>query len=1113
MLQIQLLGSFQLRYDDIPLTTINQARQQSLLAYLLLHRQTPQPRQHVAFRLWPDSSEAQAKTNLRRELYHLRRLLPQAEQFLAVDSITVAWRTTAQFTLDVADFEHLLAVAEQLKGANRPAEAITALEQALNRYHGPLLPSCYDDWILPLRERLDQRYVTALEQLVILLEERRDYAAAMHQAERLLRHDPLHETGYRRLMRLAVLTGDRARALYLYQECDRRLQQELGVEPSPETQALYEALLQAEPQALPEVKHLDTGRADLHAPLVGRQREWQALLAAWQRAQRGQAQVVVIAGEAGIGKTRLAEELLVWASRQGYLTARSRAYAMEGSLAYTLITELLRSTALSARWSTLPDVWLAELARLLPEVRERRSDLPAPPPLTESWQRQRFFEALAHAALAGPEPRVLLLDDLQWCDGETLTWVRYLLRFAAQARLLVVGTVRSEEITVEHPLIDLRLELQREDQWGEIELAALTRAETTTLAAQTAGRPLNTSEAAQIYQATEGNPLFVVETVRAADKFGMGSAEFGITNDVSATNIPHSAFGISHSAAPPKVYAVIQGRLAQLSPLARELVQLAAAIGRSFSYAVLVQASDQREDELVRLLDELWQRRVLVAQAAQLYDFSHDRIREAAYAQIGPMRRAYLHRRIAEAVERVYADDLDAVAAQLAAHYEQAGLAEKAVVWYQRAAEVHRRLYAHNEAISYLNAALALLKTLPATRDREQQELALLLALNADLVTARGVSATALEPILERARDMAARLNERRQLFYVMRNLLVFHMAGRSLLVARELALQLPALAQPLDNDEFLAESYRSLAQVHGHLGDFVAAHRYMAEAMKLLPDGLVVDTAFPLDGFDFRWSYYANASQYLWVLGHVDQARTHMEKALMLIATGVRSFAVVNACFYAAIVYRNLGDHTQVMALVEQMLALGHRYDLPLARYNGRTFQGWLMAIQGDLTGGIAQIEQAFKELRALGHTMYFTYRLTLLAELQIQIGQFDAASTVLAEAQSVSEQYYGRSWDVEVHRLQGELLLAQGADPFAVERCYLHALEIARIQQAKSLELRVVMSLARLWRRQGRVAEAHQRLAETYGWFREGFDTADLRNARLLLDQLSPVHTDFAE
>jgi tetratricopeptide (TPR) repeat protein len=311
-------------------------------------------------------------------------------------------------------------------------------------------------------------------------------------------------------------------------------------------------------------------------------------------------------------------------------------------------------------------------------------------------------------------------------------------------------------------------------------------------------------------------------------------------------------------------------------------------------------------------------------------------------------------------------------------------------------------------------------------------------------------------------------------------------------------------LAQPLDNDEFLAEAYRCLAQAHGHLGEFEAAHQYMVEAMKRLPDGPVIDTAFPLDGFDFRWSYHANAGQYLWALGHIDQARTHLETGLLLVETGVRALAVANACFYAAIVYHNLGDHARVRALAEQLLALGDKYDLPLARINGRTFQGWLMAVQGDLTGGIAQIEQAIDKLRALGHTMYFTYRLALLAELQIQADQFDAATAVVAEARSISEQFHARSWDVEVHRLQGELLLAQNADPTEVERSYRRALEITRAQQAKSLELRAVMSLARLWHRQGRSADGRQLLAETYGWFREGLDTADLREARSLLDQL---------
>ncbi len=195
---------------------------------------------------------------------------------------------------------------------------------------------------------------------------------------------------------------------------------------------------------------------------------------------------------------------------------------------------------------------------------------------------------------------------------------------------------------------------------------------------------------------------------------------------------------------------------------------------------------------------------------------------------------------------------------------------------------------------------------------------------------------------------------------------------------------------------------------------------------------------------------------------------------------------------------------------LAEQMIRLGDKYTLPLALRNGRTFEGWLLAQQGDLVGGIAQIDQAIAYLRDLGHTMFMTYRLTLLAELQIQSGQFDAAAAILEEARSMSEEFHEHYWDVEVQRLQGELLRTQGASLDEVERSYLHALETARAQQAKSLELRVVMSLAKLWHAQGRTAEAHQRLSEIYSWFSEGLDTADLRAARSLLDHLSSQLVD---
>ncbi len=291
---------------------------------------------------------------------------------------------------------------------------------------GDLLPGCYDNWIIPLREALRARFVQAAERLTLLYEDRRDYAAAIQVAQRLLQHEPLHETTYRRLMRLHALNNDRAAALKTYLTCVTLLQQELGVEPHADTRAAY---TQAAAARDPGQVGGQAGAALVdEAPFVGRRGEWHTLRAAWHDATRGHAQFVLIMGEAGIGKTRLAEELRSWVTSQGLVAASARTYAAEGRLAYAPLIEWLRTPALKAGLAQLDVATLTELARLLPELLGERPDLSAPPPVAENWQRHRLFEALTQALLAGKQPLLLVLDDLQWCDQETLEWLHFLLR-------------------------------------------------------------------------------------------------------------------------------------------------------------------------------------------------------------------------------------------------------------------------------------------------------------------------------------------------------------------------------------------------------------------------------------------------------------------------------------------------------------------------------------------------------------------------------------------------------------------------------------------------------------------------------------------------------------
>jgi tetratricopeptide (TPR) repeat protein len=376
-------------------------------------------------------------------------------------------------------------------------------------------------------------------------------------------------------------------------------------------------------------------------------------------------------------------------------------------LAYAPIVTWLRSPALRQRLLALEPTWAVEVARLLPELLSERPGLPQPGPAAEASQRQRLFEALARAILRYEEPPrradplLLMIDDLQWCDRDTLECLHYLLRFEPRAQLLIVGTVRAEEVADNPALEVLLAALRRDDQLTEIPLAPLSVEEATSLAVHMSERALTPGQLTRLYRESEGNPLFLVEALRSGLAAQTGQGQI-VQPGLIGTSLP----------LPPRVHGVLHARLAQLSAPARELAGMAAAIGREFTLPVLARVCEQDEDGLVRSLDELWQRRIVVdatGQGAEAYDFTHDKLREVAYNSLSAARRRLLHRRIAEAMEAVNRNQLDPVNGQIAAHYESAGLFDRAVLYYQRAAEVARQVYANDDAIRYYRRGLALL--------------------------------------------------------------------------------------------------------------------------------------------------------------------------------------------------------------------------------------------------------------------------------------------------------------------------------------------------------------------------------------------------------------------
>jgi DNA-binding SARP family transcriptional activator/tetratricopeptide (TPR) repeat protein len=701
ILTIHLLGGLRIMAGDEGVAGLHHARLQELLAYLLLQRGRPVSRQHLAFLFWPDSPEKQARTNLRNLWHRLRRTLPDAERFIDAGEATIQWRADAPYTLDAAGFEAALAQARDA------ADPLPHLEQAVALYGGELLPGSYHDWLLAERERLSQLYGRALQQLAALHEERRQYRRAIAHARSLLRHDPLHEPAYTHLMRLHALVDDRAAALHTYHTCATVLSRELGVEPGRATQALYEQLLQ-QAHAPPSAPAQPPA-----PPLVGRSAEWAQLQAAWREAAH-RPRLALISGEAGIGKTRLAEALGEWVQRQGIAVLHARCYAAQGDLPYAPVVAWLRSQPLPP----LADPTLRELARLLPEILEDHPALPPPGPLTEGWQRLHLFQALAQALLHRVSAVLLLLEDVQWCDRDTLDWLQHVLTarrgHEARPQVLVAATLRSEAREEGSPLAAWQAQLAHAGWLEEIELGPLSPESTLALANHVAAQPLDPALAAALFQGTEGNPLFIVEMARA----GLGQA----APSSSVSRMGHAQAMLAASASlPARVRQVLEARLAQLSTDARAVIELAAVVGRDFSYSVLARASDLSEDLLVGCLDEGWRRRIIREQGEEDYDFSHDKLREVAYAGLSRTRRRWLHGRVAEALQAMHTDDLDLAAGAIAGHYEAAGRPSQAIDFYERAAASARAVYAHADALAALQKAIGLLPALPAGAERDGQ--------------------------------------------------------------------------------------------------------------------------------------------------------------------------------------------------------------------------------------------------------------------------------------------------------------------------------------------------------------------------------------------------------
>jgi DNA-binding SARP family transcriptional activator len=1071
LLQIRLFGEFGLRRGGVPAPPLDSARAESLLAFLLLHRDAAQSRQRLAFLLWPDSTESQARTNLRHLVHNLRHALPDLDQFVEVTPRTLQWREDSPYRLDVAAFEAATARAGDANDGD-----LAALREAVELYTGDLLAGCYDEWLLGERERLLQQYLAALERLAAGLEVRSEYTSALAYAERLLRHDPLREETYRLLMRLHGRRGDQARALRVYHACAATLERELGVEPAAATRAAYEALI------LPGNARAASERQDGRAggpPLVGRIGERARLAELWRGTERGEARFVLVTGEAGIGKTRLVEEFRTWCAHRGVATAAARSYPAEGALAYGPVVAWLRADALGPGRDHLDRAYLTELARLLPEIGAGRPDLASAETQPGGEQRLRLFDAIARAILAPGVPLLLVIDDLHWCDHETLQFLHYLLRVAPAAPLLVAATARREELDDQHPLHELLTGLRALDRCEEIELGRLTREETAALAERLTRRSLLESDAAMLFNETEGNPLFVVEALRA----GWASGQAG------------------RARLSPKVQAVMQARLAQLSAPARDLVGIAATIGREFTSDVLAFASDTNEPALVRSLDELWRRRIVREQGADAYDFSHDTIREVAYLALSPAQRRHHHLRVARALEDVNAGDPGPASGQIAAHYDRAGAASQAVPWYERAAEIAQRLHADSEAIRLLERALELLRTLPDSHERRTRELAILTALPAALVAVEGYQSSRVTEIQRHALDLTRALAIE-PAPPLLRSLAIASLAHDDFGGAQHFAAQLRARGERDADAVLIVEAdyvlgiaafwQGKLAAAREHFESVVSHYRPEQRQAHLLRYGQ-----------DPKVVCLIRLACTLWFLGQPEAALRARDAGLALAEEIAHPYTRGVALTFATLLALECGEPEMLRTYLAQLTADRAENEALHFQSGIDVYLGYADVLDGRAQAGIALIQHARETARGTARAPgLHAILLRVLLEACAAAGE---ARLGLAAAEEMLAMGEGAGlWEAEAHHLRATFLDALGAPEQEIEAGLARALAVARRQGARAPELRAAMSLLRHRRARGDAhgaREAQDLLATLLAAFPEHQDSPDLREAAALL------------
>jgi class 3 adenylate cyclase/predicted ATPase/ribosomal protein L40E len=834
---------------------------------------------------------------------------------------------------------------------------------------------------------------------------------------------------------------------------------------------------------------------------VGRTAEFETLCQALERARAGHGQVVALVGEPGVGKSRLFWEFTHSRRTVEWLILESGSVSYGKATPYLPLIDLLKAYFKITDRDDQREIREKVTGKLLTLDKSLESTLPAFLTLLDvavedqQWQnfdppqrRQRTLDAVKRLLLreSQVQPLLVVIEDLHWIDSETQALLDSLIESLPTARLLLLVNYRPEyqhgwgsktyytQLRIDPLPPESAEELLKAVLGDEPDLQPLTKL---------------------LIGRTEGNPFFLEESVRTLVETKALAGERGNY---------HLARPIESTQVPPTVQAVLAARIDRLPPDEKRLLQSAAVIGKDVPLVFLHAIADQSEEGINRGLIRL--------QAAEFlyetslfpeveYTFKHSLTHEVAYGSLLQERRRMLHTRIVEAIERLYCDRSAEQVEVLAHHALRGELWEKAVTYLREAGTKAAARSAFAEAVAYFQHALEAISHMPESRKTLEEAIEIRIGLGPALIAMKGFAAPEVVQTYTQAREMCERLGDTPQLFPVLWGLSRVHNYRGGLQVARELGEQLLILATRAQDPPLILEAHHTLWATLFSLGEFTVAQDHYQQGIAIYDPQQHARHASLYGGHDPGVCGLRHASQMLWLLGYPDQALQKSTDALALAQKLSQPSSLSFALYFSAWVHQHRGERQAVQERIEATITLANEQGFPRWVVQGAILKGWLLAEQGEGREGILQLrQQKAVTMRERPHDA------ALLADAYRKEGQVNEALTVVIEELDRTHISGERYYEAELDRLKGELLLMHSAaDKQQAEACFQSALQMARGQSAKSLELRAAMSLSRLWYDQGKKAEARQLLSDIYGWFTEGFDTADLKAAKALIEELS--------